>query len=289
MKRLPALRLTVAPLVLFALGALISGRAFAAQAKLTDPSLALLEWKLDGVDREAAVYVPQKISAGGAPLVFVFHGRNNKLTGFVNYFPVHRGWSDAVVVYMQGLVMPWPTGKTADGKAKSGTGWQVEPGGQGDRDLKFFDAVLATVRQKHAIDPARIYAAGHSNGAAFAYLLWQERAATFAAFAPVAGGLWAARDNTDVTSLLVPKPVLQIAGRKDPTVKFELMEAMVGIVRRVNGCETASIPWGDDRCALFPSKTGSTPVVAYYHPGGHGVPKDAVELIVRFFREQRRL
>ena len=288
MKRFPVPRSAVALLVPLALGFLVAGRAFAAQAKLTDPSLTLLEWKIDGVDREAAVRVPSAIPAGGAPLVFVFRGRNNQLTGFVNYFPLHRGWTDAVVVYMQGLVMPWPTGKAADGKAKSGTGWQVEPGGQDDRDLKFFDAVLATVRQKHAIDPARIYAAGHSNGAAFTYLLWQQRAATFAAFAPVAGGLWAARDNADVTSLLVPKPVLQIAGRKDPTVKFELMEAMAARVKRVNHCETASVPWGDDRCALFPSKTGQTPVVTYFHPGGHGVPKDAVELIVRFFQEHRR-
>lgn len=152
---------------------------------------------------------------------------------------------------------------------------------------KWHLAAEPTVRQQHAIDPARIYAAGHSNGAAFTYLLWQQRAATFAAFAPVAGGMWAARENKDAASLLVPKPVLQIAGRKDPTVKFELMEAMVGIVKRVNGCETTSVPWGDDRCTLFPSKTGQTPVVAYYHPGGHGVPKDAVELIARFFQEHR--
>ena len=262
---------------------------FAAAAKLTDPALARLAWTIDGVDREAAVHVPSTIPAGGAPLVFVFHGRNNQLAGFVNYFPVHRGWPEAVVVYMQGLVMPWPKGRNANGTEKSGTGWQLEPGGQDDRDLKFFDTVLATVQQKHAIDPARIYAAGHSNGAAFTYLLWQQRASIFAGFAPVAGGLWAARDSRDVTSLLVPKPVLQIAGRKDTTVKFELMEAMVGIVRRVNGCEADSIPWGDDRCLLYPSRTGRTPVVAYYHPGGHGVPKDAVPLIVRFFQEHRRL
>ena len=68
------------------------------------------------------------------PPVFVLHGRNNKISGFVNYFPVDGGRPEAVVVYMQGLVMPWPKGKTADGKKKSGTGWQVEAGGQQDRN-----------------------------------------------------------------------------------------------------------------------------------------------------------
>jgi polyhydroxybutyrate depolymerase len=271
-------------LALLVLLASFVGRASAAEAKLTDPSLTLLEWKIGGVDREAAVYIPPEIPPGGAPLVFVFHGRNNKLTGFVNYFPVHRGWSGAVVVYMQGLVMPWPTGKTADGKAKSGTGWQVEPGGQDDRDLKFFDTVLATLRQKHAIDPKRIYAAGHSNGAAFTYLLWQQRAATFAAFAPVAGGMWAARENPDAALQLAPKPVLQIAGRRDTTVKFEVMEAMAALVKRANACDAAPVPWGDGRCEKFPSARGA-PVVTFFHPGGHGVPKEAVGLIVQFFKE----
>jgi len=273
--------------VLFVLLVSFFSRVAAAETILNDPTLTLLEWRIDSVDREAAVYVPAEIPAGGAPLVFVFHGRNNKLTGFVNYFPMHRGWPEAVVVYMQGLVMPWPTGKTADGKAKSGTGWQVEPGGQDDRDLKFFDAVLATIRQKHAIDPARIYAAGHSNGAAFVYLLWQQRAATFAAFAPVAGGMWAAPENTDAIALLAPKPVLQIAGRKDTTVKFEVMEAMAALVKRTNACAPDPVPWGEGRGEKFASARGA-PVVTYFHPGGHGVPKDAVELIVRFFQEHRR-
>jgi polyhydroxybutyrate depolymerase len=249
-----------------------------------DPGLTPMDWKIDGVRREAIVRLPSSFPAEGAPLVFVFHGRNNKIPGFVNYFPVHRGWPEAVVVYMQGLVMPGPKPKKADGTEKSGTGWQVEPGGQEDRDLKFFDAVLATLRQKHAIDDKRVYAAGHSNGAAFAYLLWQKRSAVFAAFAPVAGGLMGARGSKDPAALLTPKPVLQIAGRKDTTVPFALMELMVGIVKRSNGCEAQGEPWGNGLGQKFPSKLGA-PVVTFFHPGGHGVPKEAVSLIVRFFKE----
>ncbi len=275
------------PAAIVVLFVLATGQTFAAETNLAEPALGRMEWTIDGVAREAAVHVPKAFPVGGAPLVFVFHGRNNQLKGFVNYFPLHRGWPDAVVVYPQGLVMPGPKGRNANGTEKSGTGWQMEPGGQDDRDLKFFDAVLARLQRDYAIDPRRIYAAGHSNGAAFVYLLWQRRADTFAAFAPVAGGLWAARDNQDVTSLLLPKPVLQIAGRKDPTVKIELMEAMIRIVKRVNGCDPQPVPWADGAGELFASPRGA-PVVTFIHPGGHGVPKEAVDLITRFFKEHRQ-
>ena len=95
-----------------------------------------------------------------------------------------------------------------------------------------------------------------------------------------------ARGSKDPASLLVPKPVLQIAGRKDTTVPFELMEMMVAIVQRSNGCEATAEPWGDGLGQKYPSKRGA-PVVTFFHPGGHGVPKEAVSLIVSFFQEHR--
>jgi polyhydroxybutyrate depolymerase len=64
--------------------------------------------------------------------------------------------------------------------------WQKTFGDQNDRDLKFFDAVLATLKKDCRIDEKRVYATGHSNGGAFTYLLWAARGDVFAAVAPCA-------------------------------------------------------------------------------------------------------
>ncbi|MFY8056754.1 MAG: hypothetical protein ACOVRM_03375, partial [Planctomycetaceae bacterium] len=60
------------------------------------------------------------------------------------------------------------------------TGWQKSAGDQQDRDLKFFDVVLQSLRSEYRVDDRRIYATGHSNGGGFTYLLWSERSAVFA-------------------------------------------------------------------------------------------------------------
>ena len=95
---------------------------------------------------------------------------------------MHELWPEAVVVYMQGLSTP---GRLTDPEGKK-PGWQSAAGDQGDRDLKFFDALLATLKQEYKIDERRIYSTGHSNGGGFTYLLWSARPNMFAAVAPSA-------------------------------------------------------------------------------------------------------
>ena len=64
-------------------------------------------------------------------------------------------------------------------------GWQRDVGQQSDRDLKFVDAIMTTLRQKYSIDERRVYATGFSNGGLFTYLLLSARPNLFAAFALV--------------------------------------------------------------------------------------------------------
>ena len=52
------------------------------------------------------------------------------------------------MVYPQGLNTP---GKLTDPEGKK-PGWQHGPGAEGDRDLKFFDAMLAEVRGDYKVD-----------------------------------------------------------------------------------------------------------------------------------------
>jgi len=253
----------------------LAGITFAAETRLTDPKLTLMKWTVDGVNREAGVYVPKSPSTNAMPVVFVFHGRNNTVNSTIKYFAVHNEWPEAIVVYMQGL---------PPSKMKSGTTWQVNYGEEGDRDLKFLDAVLMTLREKNSVDDKRIYVTGHSQGASFIYLLWQTRGDVFAAVAPVAAGLQRAATLSKPPDMMFPKPLLHIAGKRDNIISFGVQDATVKLVRRINGCDDKPVKWGNNICAKYESGSG-TPVVTYYHPGGHEMPKDGVSIIVKFFKE----
>ncbi|HSH96120.1 MAG TPA: prolyl oligopeptidase family serine peptidase, partial [Roseimicrobium sp.] len=209
-----------------------------------------------------------------APLVFVFHGHGGNSRNAVRSFAMDENWPEAISVYMQGLNTP---GRLTDPEGKK-PGWQSGAGDQGDRDLKFFDAVLKRMKDDFKVDEKRIYSTGHSNGGGFTYLLWAERGDVFAAVAPSAAA--AARLDS---SKLKPKPAMHLAGEKDPLVKYEWQKAMMESVRKLNSCETAGKDW-DKQCLAYTSKTG-TPFVSFIHPGGHEFVKEAPPLIVKFFKQ----
>lgn len=232
-----------------------------------------VEWTVEGVRREALVYAPSSAREKSTPVVFAFHGHGGTMRNATRQFAFFTLWPDAISVYMQGLPTP---GRLTDPEGKK-NGWQPGQGEQGDRDLKFFDAVLATLRKDYRVDDTRIYATGHSNGGSFTYLLWATRGDVFAAVAPSAAV--AGR----VVSDLKPKPVLHVVGENDPLVKFTWQKAMIERLKSVNGCAGAPKSLGK-LTTEYPS-SGGTPVVVYMHPGDHGYPREVMPIIVSFFRD----
>ena len=249
---------------------LLEGLGMVSLAAAAEPERR--EWTVDGVAREALVYMPPQALSNAVPVVFVFHGHGGNMRHMARTFPCHTLWPEALVVYMQGLPTP---GRLTDPEGKK-NGWQNVPGDQGDRDLKFFDAVMETLRTTARIDGKRVYATGHSNGGGFTYCLWASRAYAFDAFAPCAA-------VTTQLAKLTPKPVLHVAGEKDPLVKFVWQEKTLEVLRRTNRCG-AGQPWGTN-ATLFASSVGA-PVIALIHPGGHELPPEALPSIVRFFKER---
>lgn len=233
-------------------------------------------WKVDGVKREAIIYAPAKKSEGKTPLVFDFHGHGGTARHAARAHHLHEAWPEAIVVYMQGLNTP---GRLTDPDGKK-TGWQSGPGAQNDRDLHFFDAVLASMKKDYPVDVNRIYATGHSNGGAFTYLLWAKRGDTFAAFAPVAAS--AGIYFVDAK----PKPVFHAASEKDPLVTFAMQSRTLDRVKKLNGCQDQGETWAKG-CLQYPSKN-DCPVVIYLHEEGHKYPEPTPKLIVKFFQEQRK-
>lgn len=230
------------------------------------------QWTVDAVQREAIVQVAESSGSRPLPLVFAFHGHGGSMTNAEKTFRIHEVWPDAIVVYMQGLKTP---GQLTDPEGRK-SGWQKSPGDQNDRDLKFFDAVLQSLRKELKVDDDRIYSTGHSNGGGFTYLLWATRGEVFAAMAP--SGATALRLRTE----LRPKPVLHIAGTNDPLVRYEWQKQMIETLKTRQKCQPGT-PW-QGKATLYKS-TINAPVVTYLTEQGHRYPAGATELTVRFFQE----
>ena len=136
---------------------------------------------------------------------------------------------------------------------------------------------MTSLREKFNVDNRRIYATGFSNGANFTYLLWAERPAVFAAFAPVAARL---RPSVQPPR---SRPLFHIAGTEDTTIPFAEQEEAILTAARVDGVSSKGSSCGKG-CTIYGS-TSATPVMTWIHPGGHEYPVSTSERIAKFFRD----
>jgi polyhydroxybutyrate depolymerase len=233
-------------------------------------------WTVDGVKRTALVRVPAGAS-GQLAVVFGWHGHGGRSTHSAGRWGYGEIDTTSILVFPQGL----PTVSPLVDKEGRMPGWQTSVTSEGGRDMKLFDTILADLKKQHAVDDRRIYSMGHSNGAAFSYLLWQARPEVLAAIGSVAGSL---RGDGKPTSSL---PVIHVAGEKDPLVKFTWQQATFAAVKRFNGCSEEGKPWAKEgvlEATIYASSKGA-PLVTAIHGGGHEYAKGSTELIVRFFKE----
>jgi polyhydroxybutyrate depolymerase len=118
-------------------------------------------------------------------------------------------------------------------------------------DVAFLRALVSHLSQRFAIDPARVYATGMSNGGMMSYRLACEASDLFAAVAPVAGAL-----NVDCEPS-EPLSVLAIHGTADRHVLFEGGAPVVSVdshERVDRSVHYAMAFWAArDGCALGPT------------------------------------
>jgi len=258
-----------APSVWLAAGICAASSAFAAEPAPT-------KWTIDRVEREALVYLPSTASKSKAAVILAFHGHGGSMHFAALGMAFQNNWPEAIVVYPQGLPTP---GIVMDFEGRK-PGWQNRLGQQGNRDLKFVDAMLASLREKYSVDDNRIYATGFSNGGLFSYLLLSQRPNVFAAFAP--GGavllpqLW----------LTQARPVFHYGGQSDRLAKFTKQQATIDRLLKFNGCADHGQSCGN-QCTIYDSTKGA-PVATFIHPGGHFYPPIVTPLIVKFFQEHPR-
>lgn len=258
-------------IALLALGSILILSSFAVAAEPAPTTFTI-----DGTQREALIFAPSSNSTAAskaAPVVFAFHGHGGNMQNAARRFDFQDRWPEAIVIYMQGL--PTPSKIDKEGKEP---GWQHFNGQLDNRDLKFFDQVLAYVRNNYHVDNNRIYATGFSNGGAFTYFLWANRPAVFAAVAPMAGLPWPTEPPT------TPKPAFIVAGQADNLVPIQSQESMIARIRDLDKAATSKPQPQNDGTTRYESAINA-PVVTLIHPGGHELPPGATKLIVDFFRQ----
>ena len=158
---------------------------------------------------------PAAAEAAPLPLVIALHGGGGTAAGFQAYAGL-----DAVadregfaVVYPSGTAPPIAAGRFLTWNAGRCCGWAMQ---QKIDDVGFMLRVVGAVEKAARIDPARIYATGHSNGAMMAYRLAAEAGDRIAAIVPVAGAMNLRKPFAPARAV----PLLHIHSISDPRAPF---------------------------------------------------------------------
>jgi polyhydroxybutyrate depolymerase len=156
-----------------------------------EPTGSSVEGQLDTADgrtRTYRLYVPADLPAGSVPLLVALHGG----TGWGTQFQLNSRFdrlaeaNGFLVVYPDGVgVPPQETGlRTWNGGYCCGSAVRRDVD-----DVGFVAALIDRIGGEYEVDPARIYAAGHSNGGIMAYRLACELSDRIVAVGVVAGSL----------------------------------------------------------------------------------------------------
>ena len=233
-----------------------------------------LKSNIEGDQRIARIFEGKLGDQSEQPLVFAFHGYGDNRTDFSRFVELHRSWPEAIVVYPEGLKLLDNNGKLRK------KGWQTRVGALNNRDLKYLDFLLKELSGKYSINKNRTFATGFSNGARFVFLLMEQRADTFAAFAPVGSAM-----REGVTGELIkPKPIIYIIGKDEQPATIKAALATVEVISEVNRSSTSQTVWAVNYI-LFQAHEGGADFVFNLHRGGHVWPYEASDMIVRFFKD----
>ena len=239
-----------------------------------DKHISLKFWMVDGVERNALVYIPEKELLKNTPLIFVWHGHGGSAEKFIKRFPVHKLWKEAIVVFPQGVnsKSPW------DIKAEK-TGWQFQIGDYNDRDIKFFDTMYTYFSNTFPIDDDRVYCTGSSNGGTFTYILLQLRPRVFAAAAPAITANIGLENIYEMS--IPPIPIFHTSGKKENS--FTKQTKLVNYIIKEKKAEYVGY-WNDNiQTEYYKSDKGN--LVWFKHNDSHRWRTRDTELIANFFKK----
>ncbi|MFO0610688.1 MAG: prolyl oligopeptidase family serine peptidase [Polyangiales bacterium] len=140
-----------------------------------EPRAFITTLRVLGNRRDVWVRLPATLRPG-APLMLAFHGTNSDGQTFLNESGA------GAVAESRGAVFLAPsarwfgdTGADFDHPGGNGTYWETanNPNPETNEDLVLVRALIQEARRAYGVDPARVYAYGHSNGGFMAYFVAQ--------------------------------------------------------------------------------------------------------------------
>lgn len=169
----------------------------------------------DGTQRTFRLYLPSTLGTDEVPLLVALHGG----IGWGAQFAATSGFDRLaeehgfIVVYPDGTPLGSSNSRVWNGGNCCGTAQQ-------DRrdvdDVGFIATLIESLATDHPIDPNRVFATGHSNGAIMSYRLACELAGTIAAVGFQAGSL-----EVDECVPASPVSVFHIHGTSDTSIPID--------------------------------------------------------------------
>ncbi|KAF2181662.1 carbohydrate esterase family 1 protein [Zopfia rhizophila CBS 207.26] len=169
-------------------------------------------------ERKYRIHVPELYQTDvPVPLILSFHGRNKgmKFQEDLSQFSNASYGFEAIAVYPEGFE-----------EASHPKQWQGDPNAPEDiDDIGFTLDLIDHLLGRYCLDPARVYAAGKSNGGGITGLLTCDPKATekIAAFAAVSGAFYLNREGGELPACNPIKsrdiiPITDFHGEKDNTI-----------------------------------------------------------------------
>ncbi len=199
------------------------------------------------------------------PIIFGFHGMSTDGELFRSRFygNLLSAMADEVIV-----VHPDALGDP--------TAWDT------DRDVPYFDALLAHLQTELCVDAGRIFATGHSSGGFFTNTLGCQRGNVLRGIAPVSGGgpfVWGGTGCTGNVAVWIAH------ASNDETVDFSNGEGSRDFWGEASGCDlNAPSPATPEACEDYAACDPRYPVRWCVYEDGHNWPTFAPEAMWDFFK-----
>lgn len=194
--------------------------AFDAPPVPEEPELRYSTLVWDDISRTFATYAPAAL-AETAPLVLLLHGGFSSASDMWET-ELARSWKALADRYGFVLVLPEGAPDVGDPAGHHWNDCRVDAGNadslSAEDDVGFISQVSESVSGRLAIDSARIYVTGASNGGMMTYRLAMQSGGRFAAAAAVIANL---PDPSECPLAASPLPILIMNGTADPVMPYD--------------------------------------------------------------------
>jgi len=166
-----------------------------------------------GGSRPVQLYVPSGYTGAPTPLVILLHGYSSNGAQEDLYLNLRS------VAEAKNVLYAHPDG-TVDAKGNhfwNATDACCDFDGTGVDDSAYVASLIAEIETRYAVDPARVYVMGHSNGGFMSYRMACDHADVVAAIVSIAGAMWL---DTSKCTPSAPVSVLEVHGTADMSIAY---------------------------------------------------------------------